>query len=174
MPLSDLSSLLQLAVGANLGFGALASFYEPLSVKTDRSLSVIDEHLEEINGRLGADVNAAAKLFQITRSYSELARWLSILQFERRLLEGSLARTLFLISGLLSFMGLFVVSLAADVTSETFFVVMVTIAVATNLPPLVFGACMWIVALKHERQINPRVERIENQLYENFIRPDMR
>ncbi|MDA9406530.1 hypothetical protein [Bradyrhizobium sp. CCBAU 45384] len=73
MPLSDLSSLLQLAVGANLGFGALDSFYEPLSVKTERSLSVIDEHLEEINGRLGSDANAAAKSFQITQSYSELA-----------------------------------------------------------------------------------------------------
>ncbi|MDA9444021.1 hypothetical protein XH98_34005 [Bradyrhizobium sp. CCBAU 51745] len=170
MPLSDLSSLLQLAVGANLGFGALDSFYEPLSVKTERSLSVIDEHLEEINGRLGSDANAAAKSFQITQSYSELALYLCILQLGRILWEGSLARTLVLIDGHLSFLGLFVVSLAADVTSETFFVVMAAIAVATNLPPLVFGASMWIVAFKHERQANPRVERIENQLYKNFIR----
>ncbi|MDA9406529.1 hypothetical protein XH80_07280 [Bradyrhizobium sp. CCBAU 45384] len=71
-------------------------------------------------------------------------------------------------------MGLFVVSLAADVTSETFFVVMAAIAVATNLPPLVFAASMWIVAFKHERQATPRVERIENQLYKNFIRPDLK
>ena len=173
MQFNDLSSLLQLSVGANLGFGALTSFYEPLSTKTERDLSVIDKHYASIVERHGRSGKNVSKVFQITKLYSELRGGLGVLELERNLLDGLKAKTAFMLCGVISFICLVIVSLAADANSAAGFAVLAGFAICLNLPPLIFGVTMYFVAARHETKIHPLVERIQNLLFENFVRAEL-
>jgi hypothetical protein len=166
MALSDVSPLFHLSVGLNLGFGALVFFYEPLGAKTDKSIEIVERHIMRITDKEALPKYQLDAIFRVCKLYQSLIHKRGALRIEHDIWDGIIAKLVFMISGLLSFILLTICAVEPHASSNS----MIIAGVVVNLPPLIFVITIFFIAAQNQLFINPLLSTLQTELFENFIK----
>jgi hypothetical protein len=163
---ADLSSMFQLAVGLNLGIGAIVIFAEPAQTQFRKSLAVIEPRL----ARLWRDTDGYPRhdarksdLYGLNRKYLQLLSETDWIWIERLVWQSVAVRLVFIVGSLVAFAGLIFVALNAAGPVELPALIM---ACATNIAPIV--AALWLYARScwYEYHTLPKVICLQQELLE--------
>jgi hypothetical protein len=164
MKFGDLSSLFQLGVGLNFGFGAIVVFAEPARRQFERALATIEPRLLE----LSATVEAAARndkrigeVFSINKSYLELLGRSKLLSLESVVWQSITARLVFMVAAAVSLCGLVVSSYWAETIAP---LSAIALATGVDLIPIGGAILLCVVSCWYEFTIFPRVEILQQRL----------
>lgn len=164
MKCGDLSSLYQLGVAMNWGFGAVLIFAQPAKRLFDQSISTLESRLIEINEAQGKNVEQSEidRAFELNRTYFQLASDAKYLSLEAYVWQSIPSRLVFLLSGLGCFTGLISSAYFADRSASIYNFCM---AVGLNFFPMTAAGLLFAGWCWFEYKILPRVENLEEQMF---------
>jgi hypothetical protein len=161
----ELSSLYQLGVGLNLGFGAIVVFAEPARRQFENSLGVIESRILQLTDATEIrekDNRRVDDLYAMNRAYLTLLASTKILSLESYIWQSIPARLTFMLGAIASFFGLV---LSAYRAHEFISWYNLATAVGVNLVPMVAALLLFIVSCWYQYKIFPRVEQLQEQLF---------
>jgi len=165
MKYGDLTSLFQLGVALNLGFGALISFVEPVKQKRDNAIFMIESELVTLSERheIGEPTEIEIEdIFDIIKKYRMLYFPNLFSRLEDHFWDGLITRIIFVICGVTSFICLIGSSVSADDAAR---LPLLVIGILANIPPIIVALLMLAISLWYTREVFPIIDEVQSRLF---------
>ena len=177
MHFGDLTSLFQLGVALNLGYGALLSIAEPAKRQRDNSLFKIETQLILLAQRQEAEQSSDEEIedvFDITKTYRDFFSPNPIARLETLFWESSIPKLMFLVFAMVSFGGLATCAAYAGSTSGVG--TALAIGVSVNIPSLIIAITLLAISFWYNYFVFPIIGHMQEKLYKykNVIGDEMK
>lgn len=157
MNAGDLTSLFQLSVALNLGFGALISFVDPIRDETDNSSTSIERYIVDRTAKqAGKPADYLRTLNSLCRDHFRYQALLSQMTSKLRFYDALGLRIAFASLAALSLIGLIAVSAMAEVAISAWYIV---VPAVFNAGPVLFAFWLCYQLSTYYDEIRPLMER---------------
>lgn len=173
MRLGDLTSLFQLGVALNFGFGALISFVEPARTHRDDFVNKTETRLVILSERQENESSTEQEVedfFEISRMYRSLYQRNPLIAFAFYFSGSVMVRSVFLVCGIASFSFLVLCSATSETKAD---VAMLASAVVLNVVPLFAAVVLFSASCWYQFRLMPVINEIEKRFekYRFLLQP---